>query len=399
MIKTTPFHDRVSALNETGLWSHWAGHLVVDRYQMSEKFEYFAVRNSAGVFDTSPLYKYRVYGRDAQRFLAGVLARDVRKCRPGRAQYTIWCDDGGFVLEDGVIFRSSEDEFLLTAAEPNLAYFSDLVGRHSVVIEDVSAQYAAIAVQGPRSRTILSGLAPDIADLSYFHFANTKLGGVPVMVSRTGYTGDLGYEVWVPAGEALTVWDAVMEAGDGHGMIPFGQIALLMARIEAGLLLIKVDFESSRYAWNDHQRSTPLELGLGWMFRDLASDDRAFIGRNALQREIADGTSRWAMEGLLVDWAEYDRLHREAGLIAPKDHVPYQFEMMLYDDDGQRAGYATSFMYSPMLQRHIAIARVVPALSKPGTRVHLEMTINHRYVTVPAYVARTPLYKPDRKTA
>src|ERR687887_2945751 len=130
MIRTTPFHERTSALNETGLWEHWANHLAATRYQMSEKFEYVAVRNAVGVFDTSPLYKYRFSGPDSERFLAGVLARDPRGLAPGRAQYTLWCDDRGFVIEDGILLRRRSDEFLLTAAEPNLAYFRDLIVRH-----------------------------------------------------------------------------------------------------------------------------------------------------------------------------------------------------------------------------------------------------------------------------
>jgi aminomethyltransferase len=399
VIRTTPFHERVSAANQTGLWSHWAGYLVAEKYQMAEKFEYFAVRNSAGIFDTSPLYKYRIYGRDAEAYLAGVLARDIRTCRPGRAQYTLWCDDRGFILEDGVVFRHSDDEFHLTTARPNLAYFGDLIGRHQVVIEDVSDHYAALAVQGPKSREVLAALAPEIGDLRFFHLTDAKVADVPVTVSRTGYTGDLGYELWIPAHDAIRVWDTVIEAGADRGVIPFGQIALLMTRIEAGLLLIDVDFESSRFAWNDHHRSTPIELGLGWMFRNLEAQDRPFIGRDAIRRELADGTPRWSMVGLVVDWAEYDRRYREAGLIAPKDHVPAPYEMMVYGKKRKRVGYATGFMYSPILQRHIAMARVRSDLATSGTRVNVEVTINHKYQMVAAHVARMPLYNPARKTA
>lgn len=398
MIRTTPFHDRVTAANQTLLWSHWAGQAVVERYQMSEKFEYFAIRNSAGMFDTSPLYKYRVQGRDAEHYLAGVLARDIRRCRPGQAHYTIWCDDRGFVIEDGVIMRLSEDEFLLASAGPNLSYFESLVGHDRVEITDVTDDYAALAFQGPKSREILSNLIPEVAGMGYFHLGQAKLAGAPVVISRTGFTGDLGYEIWVAAGDALAVWDAVAEAGEGYAVIPFGQIALLMARIEAGLLLINVDFESSRFAFNDEHRSTPVELGLGWMLRDLG--DRAFVGGNAIRREIAEGTSRWRMMGLVVDWADYDQKYRAAGLIPPKDHIPVHGDMMVYGDgDGTRVGYATSSMYSPMLQRHIALARVLPGLAVLGTKVNLEFTINHRYTQVGAHVARLPLYNPERKTS
>jgi aminomethyltransferase len=399
MIRTTPFHERTAALNETHLWSHWSGHLAADRYQMSDKFEYFAVRNAAGLFDSSPLYKYRITGTDAEAFLAGILARDIRACAPGNAQYTCWLDDRGFVIEDGVILRPGKDEFLLTSAEPNFAYFADRIGRMAVTIEDVSAEVGTLALQGPRSRDLLARLVPQMEKIPYFGVARGEIGGAAVTVSRTGYSGDLGYEVWIDSPDALHVWDTLWESMDGHGVLPFGLAALYMLRIEAGLLLLDADFDSSRFAWNDAHRSTPIELGWAWMFKDLKSDDRAFIGRKALEREIADKTSRWAMRGLIVDWPDYDRVYNEAGLIPPKDHSPIVEDWMLYDDDYERVGYATSFMYSPMLQRHIAIARVRPDFAKFGTKVDLEFTVDHHYERVAAHVARLPLYNPERKTA
>ena len=332
MIRTTPFHERTGALNETGLWSHWSGHLAAQRYQISDKFEYFAVRNSAGIFDSSPLYKYRIHGRDAERFLAGVLARDVRACPVGHAQYTIWCDDRGFVVEDGVVLRHGPDDFLLTAAEPNLAYFEDLIGRDDVQIEEVSHDYATLAIQGPRSRDLVARLVPDAATIPYFGLTSGTIAGSTVTVSRTGYSGDLGFEIWIESPDALKVWDTVWESVDGHGVLPFGLDALEMLRIEAGLLLLDVDFASSRFAWTDEDRSTPLEIGLGWMLRDLGSDDRAFIGRRALERELADGTSRWRVTGLVLDWQDYDRIYNGAGLIPPKDHTPIVEELFVYDD-------------------------------------------------------------------
>ena len=399
MIKTTPFHERLSELNRSGLYGHWAGYLSTAKYDMSAKDEYFAVRNAAGLFDTSPLFKYWIRGRDAERFLAGVLTRDIRTCRPGRAQYTVWCDDRGFVLEDGVFFRHSDTEFFLTSARPNLGYFRDLVGRLDVAIDDVSEEYGVLAVQGPRSREILALLTPEVEGLAFFDLVNTKVGPAAVTVSRTGYTGDLGYEIFVGADEALPVLDAVLEAGSGRGLRPFGEEALLMARIEAGLVLMGADFESSRLAFTDHERFTAKELGFGWMLRGIETDDRPFIGRKAIRRELAEGTSRWAMVGLQLDWADYYRLYLQAGLIPPKDETPVEYDSMLYDDAGERVGYATNLMYSPVLQRHIAMARVRPELSAVGTRVNFELTINHQYQTVAAEVARLPLYNPKRKTA
>jgi aminomethyltransferase len=399
MIRTTPFHPRTNALNQTGLWEHWSNHLAAVRYQMSEKFEYFAIRNSAGLFDSSPLYKYRISGPDAERFLAGVMVRDIRTCAPGHAQYTAWCDDRGFLIEDGVVLRHGPEEFLLTAAEPNLAYLEGLTGRLDVGIEEVSDAWAVLAIQGPRSRGLLGTLTPDIESLPYFGLTATKIGKVPVTISRTGYTGDLGYEVWIPSTDALKVWDAVWAISRGQGVIPIGMTALYMARIEAGLVLLDVDFHSSRYAWTDADKTTPFELGLGWMLRGLETDDRAFIGRDAIERELATKSSRWKLSGLVVDWQDYDRIYSAAGLIPPKDHTPVQDEYYVYDDDLNQLGYATSQMYSPMLQRHIALARVPLDRTAPGSRVKLELAVNHRYEYFDAHVARTPLFNPERRTA
>jgi len=426
MIRTTPFHERTSALNETGLWEHWSNCLVAQRYQMSEKSEYFAIRNAAGLFDTSPLYKYRITGPDAERYLGGVLARDPRKCAVGHAQYTLWCDDRGFVIEDGVLLHVDENEYWLTAAEPNLAYFEGLLGRLDAKVEDMTEDWGVLSVQGPYARDLVTAVAPDSKELPYFGLMRSKVGKVPVLVSRTGYTGDLGFEVWVPAADAIKVWDAVAAAGKGRGVVPFGMTALYMARIEAGLVLLDVDFHSSRFAWTDADRTTPIELGLGWMFRDLAPstdgkstngraangksanaaaassnghDPRAFIGADAIRRELRERTSRWQLTGLVVDWRDYDRIYDAAGLIPPKDHTPIQDEYYIYDDDLRQLGYATSQMYSPMLQRHIALARVPLGLATPGSRVKLEMAVAHRYEYFDAQVARLPLFNPQRRTA
>lgn len=399
MIRETPFHPRTSVVNETGLWRHWSGYLVPDRYQMSDKFEYFAIRNSAGVIDTSPLYKYRIYGADAEHFLAGVLIRDIRKCQRGQALYTAWCDDDGWVVEDGVVLRLSTDEFWLTAAEPNLSYLEGLATGMSVAVEDVSDVYGALAIQGPRSREILSQLAPETQDIGYFRLTPAKIGNTPVTISRTGYTGDLGYEIWVDTDDAVELWDRVVEVAVPFGAVPAGQAALLISRIEAGLLLLDVDFYSARFAWNDDQRTTPIELGLGWMVGDLADDDRAFIGRRAIERQLEQGTSRWRTVGVVADWADWTRVYHERGLVAPKDHTPMHGGMMLYDGDVNQIGHVSSFVYSPVLQRHVGIARVRPEFAPVGTQLGLEVTIDHRYEVVDSHVARMPFYDPPRKTA
>jgi aminomethyltransferase len=398
VITTTPFHPRLSELNKTGLYGHWSGQLSTLRYTDAPKHEYFAVRNSAGLFDTSPLYKYWIRGKDAEALLAGIFTRDIRTCRPGRAQYTVWCDDRGFVMEDGVVFRHSDNEFFMTAARPNLGYFTDLIGRLQVEIEDVSDDYGILAVQGPRSRELLSVLTGDIGGLRYFEHTETKVAGSPVIVSRTGYTGDLGFEVTVPRDQALGVLDAILEVGSAYGLRPFGEDALMMLRIEAGLPLIDVDFNNSRLVFTDHDRVTPQELGLGWMLKGV-DGDRAFIGRNSIVAELRDGTSRWATVGLVVDWQDWDRLYREAGLLPEKDERPLDWESVIYDANGKQIGYATAFMYSPVLQRHIGMARLRPKHAPVGTELHVETTINHHNTTVLARTAKMPLFNPERKTS
>jgi aminomethyltransferase len=403
MIRTTPFHERLSALNTQGLYTHWQGHLSALRYTHAPKHEYFAVRNAVGVFDTSPLYKYRIHGPDAERFLSGVLVRDIRTCRPGHAQYTLWCDDRGFVMEDGVVFRHSGTDFLLTAARPNLGWFSDLRGRLRVTLEDVSDDYGILAVQGPRSRAVLSTLMPEAGTLRFFGHTQSKVGSAPVTLSRTGYTGDLGFEVTVEVEHALDVLDAVLDAGRDHALRPFGEEALMMLRIEAGLPLVDVEWHNSRTSFTDHQRVTPTELGMGWMLRGVVDDDRDFVGGAAIRRELATRSSRWASVGIVVDWRAWDVLHRDAGLLPPKDEHPLPYESVLHDQpstrEGSQVGYVTSFMYSPVLQRHIGLARVRPDLAASGTEVHMELALNHSNTTVPARTAMLPLFNPARKAA
>jgi aminomethyltransferase len=399
MIRTTPFHERLSAFNTQGLYTHWQGHLSPLRYTHAPKHEYFAVRNSVGVFDTSPLYKYRVSGPDAEALLAGIMVRDIRSCRPGRAQYTLWCDDRGFVMEDGVVFRHSATEFMVTAARPNLGWFEDHRGALRATVEDLSNAYGILAVQGPRSRTVLEPLASEAGSLAYFEHASVKVGEAAVTLSRTGYTGDLGFELTVPADDALAVLDAVLDAGRGHGMRPFGEEALMMLRIEAGLPLIDVDWHNSRLVFTDDDRVTPTELGMGWMLRGVLDGDRPFVGRDAIRRELTSKSSRWATVGLVVDWEHWDRLHRDAGLLPPKDEHPLPYESMLYDDEGTQVGYATAFMYSPVLQRHIGMARVRPTLAAPDTELNLELAISHHNTTVRVRTAALPLFNPPRKTA
>lgn len=400
MVKKTPFYGCTGPLNEMMLWEHWAGYLVAQQYQHSVNFEYYAIRNSAGLFDTSPLFKYAFKGADVTHFLSGVLARDIRPCQVGQAQYTIWCDDEGWILEDGVIMRVGEDEYWLTAAEPNLRYFRNLVGYgQDVTVEDISEQYGILALQGPHSLNVLNELTKDAKELGYFELTHTKVAKKEVVLSRTGYTGDLGYELWVKAADAEVVWQTLMEAGAGYNIIPFGQKVLHMARIDAGMLLIDIEYHSARHAWTDEQRSSPIELGLGWMFRGLKEDERPFIGRHAIEKELAEKSSRWRLVGIEVDWESYEETYTKLGMMPPKESTPIEEAMSLYDENKAWQGHTTSYFFSPLLKKHVAIAKVVPKKAKKGTPLQLELMINDRPRLVQAQVVKLPFFNPERKTA
>ena len=399
MIRTTPFHPRLSELNDQGLYTHWQGTLSPLRYTHAPKHEYFAVRNGVGVFDTSPLFKYTISGPDAEELLARALVRDVRRCKPGQAQYTAWCDDRGYVMQDGVVVRHTETEFSLSAARPALGWFADLGSRLRVTVEDVSDDYGMLAVQGPRSRAVLAALVPEAETLRYFDHVPAKIASTAVTLSRTGYTGDLGFELTVPADDAVAVLDAVLEAGKPHAIRPFGEEALMLLRIEAGLPLIDVEWHDSRLAFTDADRVSPRELGMGWMLGGVRDGSRTFVGSAAIRRELVEETSRWATTGIVVDWADWDVLHRDAGLLPPKSEHPTPYESILYDGGRAEIGYCTSFVYSPVLQRHIGIARVRPELAAAGTELRLELAIGHHNTSVLVRTTRLPFFDPARKTA
>lgn len=406
MPQTTPFHNCVTPYNDTGIWKHWSGYLVAPRYQYSTSAEYYAIRDSVSVLDTSPLFKYRISGNESLTFLQKVMVRDIAQCAVGAAQYTCWCNPEGFVLQDGVVMRASDNEFWMSSAEPSLRYFRKIAkeqGIEDVEIEDITRDYGILAVQGPHAYSVISQLTDAADSMAYFELAETEIAGCPVIISRTGYTGDLGYELWIRADDAQHVWQAVMDAGKGFNIIPIGLEALKMARVEAGLLLLGVDFESARFAWVDAQRETPVELGLSWMLRKLKDDTREFIGRAAIEKQINEKSNRWATVGLSIDWHNYERVHLEAGIMPPKHDLYCESTKSIYrrgekPNYGDYVGYATSFLFSSMLKKPIAIAKLPNDLAKPGSEVDLEISVIHKPVTVRATVQRMPFYNPAQKT-
>ena len=390
---TTPFHERTAALAEGQAWRRWAGHAVLGSYHLGHEREYAAIRNAAALIDVSPLHKYHVSGPDAARMLDKVVPRDLARCRVGQVMYTPWCDGRGKVIDDGTISRLAEDTFRVTSADPSLRWFTLNASGLRVAIEDVSYTMAALALQGPRSRAVLElAAAAPVRELPFFRFTTGTIAGVPVTISRTGYTGDLGYEIWLPAERALTVWDALMGAGHDHGLLPAGILALDVARIEAGLLMNEVDYVSSHRALIDSQLSTPYELGLGWA---VALAKGPFNGRRALLAERAAG-SAWAFVGLEVDWDSLTELYAAVHLPPRLPRTAWRASTPVYSG-GVQVGYATSGCWSPILKASVALAHVEARYATPGTHVDLEVTVEHRRRRAAARVARLPFFDPKRK--
>jgi aminomethyltransferase len=392
MLKTTSFHARTAPLCVSHAWRRWAGYVCASSYELSHEREYHAIRSSAALLDVSPLYKYRVHGRDAARLLDRVVTRDVAASRVGQVLYTPWCDAAGKVLDDGTVARLDETSFRMTSADPNLRWLQDNALGLEVAIDDVSDAIAALSLQGPSSHAILETLGE--VDLKYFRIAAATLQGIPVTVSRTGYTGDLGFEIWVEAANALALWDALVAAGRPYGLMPIGLLALDVARIEAGLMLLDVDYISARKALIQAQTSSPYELDLAWAV-NLKKEN--FVGRAALAEEAQRGP-QWQFVGIEVDWDSLERLYGEVGLAPRLPATPWRTSVPIYAG-AEQAGYATSGGWSPLLKKYIALAHLPARVAAPGTVVEMEITVEHRRRRAAARVVKKPFFDPQRKKA
>jgi aminomethyltransferase len=395
MLKETPFHPRTAALMEAQAWRRWAGYVVASSYELSHEREYHAVRSAAALFDVSPLYKYLIRGRDAARLLDRIVTRDVQKCKVGQVLYTPWCDARGKVIDDGTVSRLDEKTFRMTAADPSIRWLHLNASGLEVTIEDISERTAALSLQGPNARAILElAGGQELSALKYFRLTAGKIRGVPVTISRTGYTGDLGFEVWIDAARALAVWDALIEVGTGYGITPAGMLALDLARNEAGLLLIEVDYISAHHALIDAQTSTPFELSLGWT---VAFDKERYNGRDALLAEHQRGPA-WRFVGIEVDWDSLERLYAEVGLPPRLPTTAWRASVPLYVG-GLQVGYATSGCWSPLLKRYIALAHLAGPYGEPGAAVEMEVTVEHHRKRAAATVRPLPFFNPARKRA
>jgi aminomethyltransferase len=392
----TPFHERTLPLCESLNYREWSGYYAVSAYEMHHEHEYNAIRNAAALIDISPLFKYRLTGPDATRLVDRVITRDVRKVSVGQVVYTPWCDEQGKVIDDGTVSRLEENVYRWTAADPSLRWFTQNSAGLNVQIEDISERTAALALQGPTSGRLLKSLVDNanIANLKYFRVTSATIAGVPVEVSRTGYTGDLGYEIWVDQEQALRVWDVLIDRGRPFDIKPAGMLALDVARIEAGLLLIDVDFNSSKRALVESQKYSPFEMGLD---RLVNLDKQRFVGQQALRIEAKRGPAK-QITGIEIDWTEVEQCFEAVGLPPSVSPIASRIPVPVYAN-GAQIGKATSTTWSPLLKKMIALATIERDFAKPGTQIEVEITVEAVRHRVRARVAKTPFYNPKHKTA
>jgi len=391
----TAVHERTFKLCESLNYREWSGYYTVSVYETHHEHEYNAIRNAAALIDVTPLFKYLVSGKDATKLVNRVITRDISKVAVGQVIYCCWCDEQGKVIDDGTISRLGENDYRWTAADPSLRWFRQNALGLDVSIEDISETTAALALQGPTSGRLLNKIADaDIANLKYFRLTQGKIAGVPVDISRTGYTGDLGYEIWMPWNDAVKVWDAIMEGGREFDVHAAGMLALDVARIEAGLILIEVDYFSSKKALIESQKYSPFEIGLG---RLVHFEKEHFVGRDALLAEQKSGGGR-RLIGLEVDWTEVEKLYQRVGLAPQAPSIASRVAVPVYSG-GTQVGKATSTTWSPILKKMIALASVTSDSARAGMRLQMELTVEAVRHKVPVTVAKLPFFNPPRKTS
>jgi aminomethyltransferase len=394
----TAFYPRTAPLNRKLQWREWSGYLAASAYHDSHEIEYNAIREAAALIDVSPLYKYFVSGPDATRLVDRIITRDASKLAVGRVYYTSWCNEDGLVVDDGTVAHLDDGTYRWTAADPSLRWFRMNARGLDVGIEDISERVAALAVQGPLSRDVLEAVTETSwGDLKYFGRRAAQVGGIPVDVSRTGYTGDLGYEVWVESGKAVELWDAFVRGGGGYGVRPAGMLALDVVRIEAGLILIEVDFDSVRRALIPEQSFSPFELGILGRFVDFEKQ-ADFVGRRALEREQERGGPPRRLVGLELEWEPLEELYQAKGLTPTLETAASRAPLPLYVR-GRQIGKATSTTWSPTLKKVVALASVRADQSELGTRIEVEWTVEARRSRTPATVVELPFFNPERKTS
>jgi aminomethyltransferase len=377
----TPFHARARSLSQVDSFIPWAGYTTVDVFTAVEQ-EYFAIRNAATLYDLTPMVKYRVAGRDAGAYLNRLVTRDIGKLKNNRVAYCVWCNDDGQLIDDGTVFRLGEDEYRLCTAERQLDWLLDSKIGFEVTVEEVTEQIAALAVQGPTSCAVLkaAGLA-GVEQLKPFDIGHFTLGATEIMVSRTGFTGDLGYELWLAPQHAEALWDALIAAGRTRGIRAIGSQALNIARIEAGFIMPNIDFVSAEHTIRLGRDRSPLELGLAWL---VDFNKGHFTGRRALLKESKTGVRR-QLVGLDV-----------AG------NKPAHNALLYADRSGKREiGSVTSAVWSPTCKRNIALAMVEAPYGQIGSTMWADIYLNRELVwerrMSRAVVVERPFFAPERR--
>lgn len=380
----SPFHPRLAALMQAEDWTNWGGYVSARTIRDAEQ-EYFAIRNAASLFDLTPMVKYRIAGPEAEAFLDRLTVRDVSRLAVGRVHYTCWCDDDGHVLDDGTLFRLGATEFRLCCQERHLNWLLDSAIGFAVEIAEETEQMAALALQGPTSRALLTCAGFDgIETLKPFQIRDFHLDEGRVTVSRTGFTGDLGYELFAEPDAALALWDRLWAAGQSHGLQAIGFEALDLARLEAGFIIANSDFITAETAIRVDRRRTPDEIGLGW----LVDGKKAayWTGKRAVLAQRRDRSARWCLVGLDIDGN------------VPADHA------IVYHKGKAEAGQITAAAWSPSAKRNIALA----SLRRPyGDTVKDDLWVEiyalrelvYHKLMVRARVAERPFYDPPRRRA
>jgi aminomethyltransferase len=384
----TPFHERARALSQVDSFIAWAGYTTVDVFTFVEQ-EYFAIRNAATLYDLTPMVKYRIAGADALPFLNRLMTRDIGKLKVGRVAYSVWCNDDGQLIDDGTVFRLGQQEYRLCTGERQLDWLLDSALGFDVQVGEVTEEIAALAVQGPTSCAVLQAFGLSGSErlkpfeLGQFALPPALGAGGQIMVSRTGFTGDLGYELWMRPEDAEGVWDALMDAGRECTIRPIGSRALNIARIEAGFVLPNVDFVSAEHTLRVGSERSPIELGLGWLV-DFSKGH--FNGRRALLEEQRRGPRR-QLVGLDIEGTK-----------------PAHNALLYADQAGKRqVGSVSSATWSPTCKRNIALAMVDAPHMRIGSTLWAEIYLNRELVwerrMARARVVERPFFAPERRRA
>jgi aminomethyltransferase len=392
----TAFHPRTAPLNGKMSWGEWSGYLSAQVYADFHDIEYNAIREAAALIDISPLYKYVVSGPDAVALVDRVSTRDASKIAVDRVVYTPWCDERGKVIDDGTVQRRGEREFFWTAADPSYRWFELNAHGLDVEVRDVSDAVAGLALQGPRAREVLEAATrQDWSDVGYFRGRRTEVGGVESYVTRTGYTGDLGYEIWVDAEGALDLWDHLWEAGEPFQLRPAGIRALDVARVEAGLVLIEAEYTSARHAISPEQEYSPFEIGLDRLV-DFGKGE--FVGRRALELEVAAGGPPRRLVGLEIDWDGIESMFARHGQ-PPAVSATVEREPVPLYRGAARVGRATSVAWGPTIKQMVGFGSVPPAFTRLGSPLSVEWTVEGERGRVDATVVPLPFLDLPRKRA